>query len=412
MYDRIKNLVAHIEKNNWWEIIAFAFLFIGVFLVPTMIRYPLVKDLIGEYGYINYFVCISTIIFLVKKRDYERKELYIIGLWILMLIPLFYSNRNLEFQRSIAQIFSCWFPMFIILYKISNENRQKLIHYFLLAYDAFIILLFLIGIIEKFTDGAILHHIVLLFTNHGFVCKDLTFLDMISVRYTSIWGHPLTNAVLFNLFFIVNDIYYRSIHREYPRMIFFVIALFGVLLCSGKTAIVVLGLYLIISNWKEKRWLFVYIVGFVVMYFLGIFDLIIQRFTEGPLTTGRVDALKEYFSSGIYPFHFFSGYGTGMTYTKPMFHLKAGFEFPPMMFSLDYGMLFAFVMFFTVFIYFSYYMIKKKEYISWMGYSLIYAQINTYNGICLRNQDICCILSIFTMIVINCMLLKKNKGSD
>lgn len=402
------------KENPIWskkliECVAFFLMFVGLFLFPAYIRYPLLRGVMGRYAYINYLLCLAVLLLYLNKRDYSKSDLCMIGLWAMMLIPMMISNKNLPLGKTFAAVLNCWLPFFLILYKVQKDKLKKLICGFLLAFDCFIVILLLSAIIEKITNGMLLHTVVETMVAHGFECKELITYDSYSSRFFSVWGHPLTNAVLFNIFFIVNDIYYRYVDKKYPKIVFFLIALAGVLLCAGKTALVVLIVYLVFTNWQDKRWLLIYGAGIIIMYAIGAFDLVIQRFMGGSLTSGRIEMLTAYFDSGLYPFRFFYGYGTGTTYLEEMYHFKAAFEFPLMMYSLDYGMVFAVIMVAAIYIYASYTFLKRKQIVGWIGYSLLYAQINTYNGICLQSHDICWIMCTFTLIMINIARLNDEK---
>ena len=390
-------------------IVIFFLLYVGVIIFPIHLRTPFLQDSLGIFTKANIIVCVAIVFSLISKRDYTKKDVIMIVLWLLMLIPFWISDRDESIKKIIYAIFNCWIPYFIIIYKGRRDTIKKILGVFLVAFDVFIIILMFIAIHEKITDGGFLHSIVSALTSHGYKCSELTLYESFGDhRFYFIWGHTLTNAVLFNIFFIVNDIFFRCIERKYPKILFFIVALVGVLICASKTGIVVLGLYLVISSWNQKKWLLAYVAAGVVFFLAGGFNHVIERFTTGSLTTGRVAALKEYFSSGIYPLQFFYGYGTGTTYCDEMYHLKAGFEFPPLMLSLDYGILFAVVMLGSIYVYASYYLLRNKQIVCWIGYSLLFAQFNTYNGISLWNQDICAIMTIFTMIIINCAEIYRN----
>lgn len=394
------------EGREKCELLAFLLLFAGLFVWPINIRFPIFQHNLGLLALLNYLGFAALLILTFCKHEYTKIDLLLVSLWCLMLIPLLISNRNIAISKTIAAICNCWLPMFLILYKIEKENAEKVIGVFLFLYDVFICILLCLAVIEVVSGGVVLKSVVHALSSHGFKCRELnSFISSSSRRFASVWGHPLTNAVLFNAFFILNDIYFRSTGKKYFKLFFFLVAMSGVLLCAGKTAFGVLALYVIVSNWNQKKWFIVFGAASIVLYFMGAFDQIINRFSNGSLTTGRFETMVQYFSNNVYPLRFWSGYGTGTIYHEEISYLKAGFEFPLMMYSLDYGILFALVLVGAAYIYASYYFLKERQVISWIGYSLLYAQINTYNGISLYNQDICCMLCVFTLIAVNCVKL-------
>ena len=151
-------------------------------------------------------------------------------------------------------------------------------------------------------------------------------------------------------------------------------------------------------------------VGGIVVFFFGGFDLLIERFQTTALTSGRMERLIAYFDSGMYPLGIKMGYGTGTVFSvEEMVFYKAGFEFPLLMHALDYGVLFSVICIGSIYIYVTYHILKEKQYCIWMGYSLIYLEINVYNGICLRNHDIFILTCMFSMLILNMCRIKRQE---
>lgn len=169
-------------------------------------------------------------------------------------------------------------------------------------------------------------------------------------------------------------------------------------------ALMVLAVYLVIANWENKRWLIVYAVIIVAFYASGAFNEVIHRFQHTSLTSGRVDAMKKYFADGIQPLHFLLGYGGNSTRIPHsyLYDIRAAFEFPPLMYALDYGIVFSFVMTGTYVVYATHRMLKNGKIISWMAIGLWYLQINTYYASSLNCHDAAWIMSIGVMIAVNC----------
>ncbi len=354
---------------------------------------------------------------MITKRDYTIQEIGLCVLWAFLLIPVFISCRDQHISKPITAAANCVIPAYLIIQRIDQEKREKYLKIVLYVLDVFVIILFCIGLFEKINGHMLFRGLESWFHVHGYKTSEYTrfvgMLDSGVERFFSFWGHPLTNAVIFNMFFILNDIYHRSCKKKYPMLICFIIAFVGdAVLSVGKTAFVVCAIYFVLINWKQKRWLFVYILGAAAGYFSGLFNKLIERFTTSSLTSGRVDRLIEFFSGNLYPLKFFTGYGNGTTYLDEMRHLSPAFEFPILMFALDYGILFSALFVGSVFVYYSYHFLKRKEYLSWVGLTLLYAQINTYNGMSLRNQDIGWLTAFIIMIAINTITLTDHKNAD
>ena len=393
-----------------WKI-ALIFMFGGLFIFPVHIRNPLLRTLIrSELAYSNYILAFTTMLLLAVKRDYTRTEIGLCLLW-LCLVPLILLPNGMKHRfRSVPAVVNCLLPAFMLIQRIPGNKRKAYLRNSLLVFDAFILCLFCLEAFEKISGQQIFRSAYEWFVSNGFICAEYSrFLGMIDNgfgRIFTFWGHPLTNAVLFNTWFFLNDIYFRSIRKRYPRTLFFAIALLNAAVFSvGKTAVAVLCLYFAVINIRQVQWLFVYAAAGAGAYFTGIFDKIIKRFSQGSLTSGRVACLIEYFTGTLYPLRILIGYGSGTTYRKAMKHLSPAFEFPVLMFALDYGIVFSAVFVGTTFAYYTYQFLKRKAYVSWLAISLLYAQIHTYNGISLRNQDVGWITCTALMLAINCVML-------
>ena len=412
MGNKIENLPSVKKKTSvadWPKYLGF--MFVGLIVLPMMFREPFIKWAFGNYiSCINCIMVYVTVMLLVTKRDYTKEEVLLCIIWLLLLIPLWLSNEKNSFLRVLAEIMQCWMPVFLIIQRIDEERREKLVRISLYFIDVFTLLLLAIAIYEKLTGVSMVKAMEAAFTARGYRCSDLTILTnlmVVDTRFFSLWGHPLTNAVYFNAFFILNDIYYRSIEKRYPKFLFFLVAVCGVALAGSKTGIVVIGLALVITNWDNKKWFILYAAAAVALYFAGVFDMVVKRFTTQPLTTGRFTSLQVYFREGIYPLRFFVGYGVKTTYCPELIHLKAGFEFPLLMFALDNGILFSVTFLGSMFFYYTRRFLKAGQVKSWLMISLLFAEINTYNGISLYNQDCGWINAVILMLALNSVSLAK-----
>ena len=399
--------------------LALVLIFVGLILLPIHLRRPFLRliEQLKPYSLTNFACVLAALILLITKRDYTKAEFALCGLWLLLLIPLSLSCREQPLYKPVTAALNCWFPAFLIIQRINAENREKTIRIVLRVFDLFVAVLFCIGLYEKMNGHILFRTMEEWLRVNGLKSNEYTlFVSMLDSgikRFFSFWGHPLTNAVLFNACFILNDIYHRSINKRYPKILFFVIAIIGdAVLSVGKTAVVVCALYFVLINWKQKRWFIVYILGAAAAYFSGLLNNLIDRFTNTSITSGRVDRLIEYFSGDLYPLRFFTGYGYGTTYLKEMKHLSPAFEFPVLMFALDYGILFSILFVGSIFLYYSYHFLKRKQYMSWIGISLLFAQLHTYNGMSLRNQDIGWFTAMILMIAINSVALTDNRDNS
>ena len=393
---------------------AFFLLFVGIFLTPIYLRYPLLAPIVGYYGQINVLCVIATAILILGSGRFGKAERTAFVLYVLMLIPLLLTDRlaGIRPSHTAATLCNCWLPFLLPLCKTDPQHTKERIGRFLSAYNAFILVLLAIGIWDRLSETKLLYAVSDWFWNHEiYEYEEIrVMLRMIEgeaksglYRFYFVWGHTLTNAIFYNGFFILNDIYYRSIGKRYPRMVFFSIALFGTVLCGAKMAIMTLAVCLVIANWEDKRWLIAYAVLLLILAAAGVFDSILRRFQTTSLTSGRIEAMGRYFREGRQPLKFFIGYGGNSTRIPHtyLYDIRAAFEFPPLMFALDYGVLFSAVMIGTYIIYASRIMMRCSV-LCWLLAGLWYLQINTYYASSLNCHDAAWIMSVGIMIAVNC----------
>lgn len=394
-------------KSEYINIIACCLIVVGLILFPIHIRYALLKDSLKILSRVNVCFLLGMLLLLYQKlktRNFSLVDKVMVLLWSFSALLLCVSNYSIKTGRTLVALCTLLIPTFIILYRFRATDYKKFMKWFLIAFDSFVVFLLILSIIEKQTDSAFLHYMAEALDSKEY----RIYIDGMAVdvwRAHTIWGHALLNAVFFNAFFIINDLFFVNARIKYPKILFFIIALAGVLLCSSKTAIVVLLAYLLVSSWKHKKFLVGSGIVMAVALIAGAFNNLIERFTSLPLTSGRMEMIQAYFESGLYPLKFLIGYGTNSVYDTDVVQYKAGFEFSIFMSALDHGVLFAVLVFVGVYAYASYQMLSRKKIQCWLGYSLIFAQMNTFNGLGLSNQDTFTWLCLFTMLAINCAVM-------
>ncbi len=394
-------------KNDYMYFFVSCLLVAGLILFPIHMRYLLLKDTLKILSRINVFFLLGMVLLLyqkVRERDFSLIDKVMVLLWGFSALLMCVSNYSIKTGRTLVAFCMLLAPTFIVLYRFRAVDYRKFMKWFLIAFDAFVVFLLILSIIEKQTNSAFLRYMAETLDSKEFriYLEGFTF-DV--WRAHTIWGHALLNAVFYNAFFIINDLYFTNAKIKYPKILFFIIALAGVLLCASKTAIVVVLAYLVVSSWKNKKFLIGSGVVLVISLLAGAFNSLFERLTMFSLTSGRMDHLIGYFKSGIYPFKFLIGYGTNSVFDTDVVQYKAGFEFSILMSALDHGILFAIFVFLGVYIYASYQMLKRKNVQCWLGYSLLFAQLNTFNGLGLSNQDTFTWLCLFTMLSINCAVM-------
>ncbi len=402
---------AVVQDHGWrdrvLDTVIILLFFLGVILTPIMVRIAFLYKAfpgIGAFSHLNYPCTLALLLSLLRLKKWTKTDLAIFAVWLLLLIPMCISNRELIFSRYVLAIFHSLLPVYFVFYRMNERTREKTIRLFMILFNSFIFILLAIGIEERITGNMIIKGFRDWLVSQNMYARDVVRFAG-EKRFFSLWGHALTNALLFNSFLALNAAWYKSRGNILRALPYVPVAMAGVLLCVSKTGIVVCFLLLVIICWKYKKWLLVVIPILAALYFAGAFNTIIYRFTHTSLTTGRFKALAKYFGPvySQYPLQWLTGYGSGivMTAGHVLNPLRAGFEFPVLMSALDYGIVFSAVLPVGSYLYITWRCLKKKQWVIWLCFTLIFAEVNTYNGYSMRDQDIFIICNFMAMLILN-----------
>ena len=379
-------------------------LFLGVFIAPMHLRSTLLQKPLDSLRVINFPCALAALLSFARIRKWEKADFFLAAAWVLLIIPMFFSNRERTSYIQISAPLQLLLPLFLVFFRMEPDHSRKALGVFLFCFDLFMVFYLALGVFERFTNLSALTWARDQLSALGFKPSELTrYLEERDGRFASIWGHPLTNAFLFNAFFALNAVWLRKINRQKLTPVVFLFTLVGVLLCSSKMGIVVCLLLLGITCREQKKWFLLFVPLLGILYFTGALDRILFRFTEIDLTSGRLQDLQQYFSSGLMPLRFLSGYGSNAALLKdcPVYEINNAFEFPVMMYSFDYGILFSLVAILGVFAFVSWHMLRKRHWTSWLCYVCLFAEISAYNAYALRNQDVCWMMCIFSLFLLN-----------
>lgn len=122
-------------------------------------------------------------------------------------------------------------------------------------------------------------------------------------RHASIWGHYLITAGFYIVFLFVN-VAYAKVGGEYliDVRLLYVVATLGVLSTGGKTALVIYLVSIVWINLTSRhgvRNAVVLTVFLLALYYLGAFDIVLERFGADDLSSGRNDSTRAMFSAEL-----------------------------------------------------------------------------------------------------------------
>ena len=165
-------------------------------------------------------------------------------------------------------------------------------------------------------------------------------------RRISIWGHYLTTAICYLAFFYLNVVYARAKGRYLmPAWLVYFITTVGILSTGGKTALVVFlisVIWLNMAGHHRFRNALAFTLLILALYFLGAFDVVLDRFGASDPSGGRYDSLVAMLSRD--PLRLFSSYGERFTeYSTSQvgsFYGLVVMEYSPVGLAYKYGILF------------------------------------------------------------------------
>lgn len=389
-----------ITYNIYVYIMAF-----GLFITPYLLRQQIITSFTNRtflWG-INYIALSALFLFVLQNILHKR-----INIWYLFPALSLISLLPTQFAYPISWggifLFACCciFPQYILFSDFSVPNKNLCIQRILIFFDSIILLLFITALIDKLADRFIVKQLASFFTCDEGVSLFAYRNDSEFNRFFSILGHPLTNAFLFNAFYVLNILYNKYHKKMLPDYICAGISLLSLICCGGKTGITV-GLIITLFIFFRKWQLYAIAAIFIpIAYICGILDNLIYRFTKIPLTTGRVTALQLLFQDERISFHLFNGYGSllGTQYKGSDFEfISIAGEFPLIEHALHYGIFFALVLLLPPFIYVTIRLWNEKRFLDWFFWCLLYAEVNTYNGIA------CCLDVSFIFYLLSFILL-------
>lgn len=409
----LKQLVKNLfYSEHTYKIYVYIIAF-GLFITPYLLRQQIISSFSSRtFLWGANYIALSAL-FLFIFQNILRKKM---NIWYLFPVFSLLAILPTQFIHPISWggilLFACCciFPQYTIFLDFHSSDREHCIHSFLIFFDCIIFILFITALVDKFVDRFFIKQLAAFLSCDEGVSYFAYFYDIDHKRFFSILGHPLTNAFIFNSFYVLNILYNKYHKTLLPSYISAVITLLALICCGGKTGIMV-GLFITVIIFFRKWQLYVFItLSIPIAYVSGILDNLIYRFTQAPITTGRADGLKLLFTDKRISLHFFYGYGSLLDskFTSDDFHyIYYAKEFPLIDYFLRYGIFFAFLLLLPPFIYMTIRLWKAKRFTDWLFWCLLYAEVNTYNGFSSR-LDVSFIFYFLSFILLNITVLESS----
>lgn len=395
-----------ISKN---EKIFLFIIFFGLFFFPHAIRMQIFHS-ISQRSYlwnINFISDIGIImLYLYNAKNsvnfssvFKPQWHYIIP--AIALIPLFVSMKTNQYSFGyfVVYVLCCVLPLSVLFYTIKSDTKDHIIAFLLRIYNAIIIILVITALMDSIFDNIVIKHLADFFTiDHNF--NEFAYAavgDTERNRFYSIYGHPLENATLFNMFFILNYTYNKaSANSLLPMRLCPIITFLGISCCDSKGGLIIFLGLMLIAYYNNIKLLASVAIMIIIVVCSGLLDDLIVRLTTQEISNGRFSGLSSLLQSTETPLRFFVGYGDISKYGP----YSPVFEFSGIVMAFNYGILFSILILGTIFVFCSHKFLSAKKYQAFLFWLLFFAEINTYNFMA-HTLDSSLIYCFLTMLLIN-----------
>ena len=383
------------------------FIFISMVISVYVVSYYIREGLLNNFATFNFIFIFSLFLYIIFNFKSINFKLFI---WITFIIIYIIFIDIAENKNSIESIFRSLsmyiIPMYLLTINIEKKSIKEIMSSVLSLINIFTIVIFIIGIIDPFLRYKIMNFLgSYLLSGLKNLIYENTILN--EYRYTSYMGHALFTKELFIYFYLLNIIYFKKFKKTKLNITLVTfISLIGILLTGSKTGTVLILICILFTNYKKSKFIN-FIIGSLILvgsYLAGFFNTVMYRLNNETLTSGRYQAGEMLNNLSIIKVKIFSGYGEYVDRKISCFlgdnWTTAALEYPYKILFFKYGLLCTLFIFYTVFIFPIVEFIKNKEYYILFAFLIKVIDINTYNGIIFKPDNMILFL-IFTIMLIN-----------
>lgn len=352
---------------------------VGIFLFNSTLRNQISQSIIMSFNipvYIAFlfFLPKSSGITKVSRRFVSRGVLTWLILLLIMFLSMMYSGSvRFTFIISIA------IPVIIGFIELKDSNDIIRIFSIWTRILNFILLIVAIGGIIDLISG---YSVTKFFTEFYHAEAILQMRIDEPNRIISVLGHPLYASEIGLIGCICNYIDIVSLKTTKHQIFWFAISIVVIALCGSKIAFVLalfLMLMLNLENRKIRNFLLLIIIIYI-MYSIGLFDVVIERFANGiksgDLTTGRNVRLLELYGAGTLDFKFFVGHGRELNE-----HFIIALEYPALRLAYRYGIFYTICLLGVIFAYPLIIILRRKQLFLFWALLCLIIDVNTFSGL-------------------------------
>lgn len=391
------NLI-NMKSNIIYKLMIFIIFF--TFIFSHQLRCGLLGDKIGGLNIIALVLII--LLFFLYFNNIDKKYIilaYMVNMYV--FISAIYSNKSIYKGFVVCGYFTI--PLILIGINLKKNLFMEFVSKYIKILNILIIIITVMGILDIATN----QHLMI-FVSKFMTSKTQELINtqidasITSYRMYSIMGHPLFNTQLYLMFYTININCTRYFMRILDTKIVTFTTILGIVLTKSKSGMILLVICLLVQHSKKIkiRNSVISLLAIIFIFFTGIFNSTIERF-DGSLTSGRNEMWDLIQQANMYPIKIFSGYGLGATfrYNDIIKNASSAFEYPFRMFSFEIGVLSS-ILIFSCLLYPILKLIRRRQYSLAIAYSIIFLDVNTYNGLSLQSDNMI-ILCLFILTILN-----------
>lgn len=379
---------------------------LSIFLTGTVVRKSFLP---GFWGTANLVFLICELLVLITALKWRKLELNGIFLGILLISLILYVDIDTHSNMSsvISSIMYFVFPLFLmdaeVLLKIDEKNFVVSIIKIL---NFFVLVNVVIMVCDQLSGCAVTRLMSRFFPYiSNYLPSSKGFLQF---RANTYLGHELYITHFIIVFYALNMLYITEFSGQIlSSKIVHVVALFGIAFTQSKMGILLLFMLIAYFNVRNKNKftnILLAVIGIGMLYYLGIFGAVIERFQNTSFTTGRTTWLTYLINYYGLEIRFLGGYGEAlMSRFRELLEnshsiswsnmiVTAAFDSPVLILIFRYGILVAILWMIKAFWKTFKIICKTRNLTIFICYICIVAQVLSFNQLIFNPDLVCCIL--------------------
>lgn len=288
------------------------FILSSIFLFGNQIRYGLSPVL---YQVNVIYIVVLLMLFVKYGKCLQTKDFL---LWIALTMQMLIVNLMNDCTGSeiFRNFMIMYLPLLLLMFDFSSiiKDRDKSVRKLIKIYNFFVY----VQLVIYFADTVLGGTVIKWFASHltPKISQYLVNRDfgLFTYRFTSYLGQSLFVSEVFVIFLLLN-LFYNKKSKEIlcNRYFIYAVSILGVLIAGSRTGTFLVAAVITVDLLFEKRKALSIIVVmclFILIQYLGVFDVLLGRMSAVSLTAGRNEAWELLKKANVLNIHLF--YGTGM----------------------------------------------------------------------------------------------------